>query len=157
MSAVDDLPGAMFGCFAYDDTALIEQCILGTEVAVGVIDLGGGPEALPPVEIHPLSGSYDYAARYTPGQAEFHVPARLSAAESKAAVAAAVAAHRALGLRDISRTDLIYSAGEAFFLKVNVTPGMTETSTLPMALDAAGRSLGSVCRELLRQAAARGI
>jgi D-alanine-D-alanine ligase len=156
VSAVEDLPSAMIGCFAYDDTALVEEYILGTEVAVGVIDLGDGPEALPPVEIHPLSGSYDYAARYTPGQTEFHVPARLAAAEAKAAAAAAVAAHRALGLRDISRTDLICSAGEAFFLEVNVSPGLTETSTLPMALEAAGRGLGTVCRDLLRQAAARG-
>jgi len=156
VSAAEDLPGAMISCFAYGDTALIEECIVGTEVAVGVIDLGGGPEALPPVEIRPLSGSYDYAARYTPGQTEFHAPARLTPAESKAASEVAVIAHRALGLRDVSRTDLIVCAGEPFFLEVNVAPGMTETSTLPMALEAAGRSLGVVCRDLLSQAAGRG-
>jgi D-alanine-D-alanine ligase len=156
VSTAGDLPGAMISCFAYGDTALIEECIQGTEVAVGVIDLGGGPEALPPVEIRPLGGSYDYAARYTPGQTEFHVPARLTMAESKAAAEVAVIAHRALGLRDVSRTDLIVCAGELFFLEVNIAPGMTETSTLPMALDAAGRSLGTVCRDLLVQAAARG-
>jgi D-alanine-D-alanine ligase len=151
-----DLPGAMIGCFAYGDTALIEECIVGTEVAVGVIDLGNGPEAMPAVEIRPVAGGYDYAARYTPGQTEFHVPARLTPAESKAAAEAAITAHRALGLRDVSRTDLIVSGGEAHFLEVNVAPGMTETSTLPMALDASGRSLGIVCRDLLSQAAARG-
>jgi len=48
------------------------------------------------------------------------------------------------------------SEGEAFFLEVNVAPGLTETSTLPMALAAAGRGLGTVCRDLLSQAAARG-
>jgi D-alanine-D-alanine ligase len=154
--SAEDLPGAMIACFAYGDTALIEHGILGTEVAVGVIDLGSGPEPLPAVEIRPLAGSYDYAARYTPGQTEFHVPARLSAAESAAAAAAAVTAHNTLGLRDVSRTDLIVSGGEVYFLEVNVAPGLTETSTLPMALDAAGRSLGIVCRDLLCQAAARG-
>jgi len=56
----------------------------------------------------------------------------------------------------VSRTDLIVSDGAAFFLEVNVAPGLTETSTLPMALAAAGRSLGTVCRDLLSQAAARG-
>jgi D-alanine-D-alanine ligase len=145
----------MISCFAYGDTALIERCVLGTEVAVGVIDLGSGPEALPPVEIRPVAGGYDYAARYTPGQTEFHVPARLTPAESKAATEAAITAHRVLGLRDVSRTDLIVSDGDAFFLEVNVAPGLTETSTLPMALAAAGRSLGTVCRDLLSQAAAR--
>lgn len=156
VSTAADLPGAMISCFAYGDTALIEECISGTELAVSVIELGDGPEALPPAEIRPLGGSYDYAARYTPGQTEFHVPARLTVTESKAAAEVAVIAHRALGLRDVSRTDLILRDGEPFFLEVNVAPGMTETSTLPMALDAAGRSLGTVCRDLLIKAAARG-
>jgi D-alanine-D-alanine ligase len=156
VGTAEDLPGAMISCFAYGDTALIERCVLGTEVAVGVIDLGSGPEALPPVEIRPVAGGYDYAARYTPGQTEFHVPARLTPTESKAATEAAITAHRVLGLRDVSRTDLIVSDGAAFFLEVNVAPGLTETSTLPMALEAAGRSLGTVCRDLLCQAAARG-
>jgi D-alanine-D-alanine ligase len=108
------------------------------------------------VEIHPLSGGYDYAARYTAGQTRFYTPARLSPDEAAAAAAAAVTAHRALGLRDLSRTDLIVSGGQAFFLEVNVAPGMTETSTLPMAMEAAGRALGVTCRELLGIAAARG-
>jgi D-alanine-D-alanine ligase len=151
-----DLPGAMISCFAYGDTALIEQCVLGTEVAVGVIDLGEGPQALPAVEIVPPASGYDYAARYTAGQTRFFTPARLSGDEAGAAAAAAVAAHRALGLRDLSRTDLIIAGGQPFFLEVNVAPGMTETSTLPMAMEAAGRSLGLVCRDLLSAAAARG-
>jgi len=152
----EDLPSAMISCFGYGDTALIEQYMPGTEVAVGVIDLGNGPEPLPAVEIRPLTGSYDYAARYTPGETEFHVPARLSPAEAIAAARAAVAAHCALGLRDLSRADFIVSGGQVFFLEVNVAPGLTETSTLPMALEAAGHSLGIVCRDLLSQAAARG-
>jgi len=150
-----DLPNAMMGCFGYGDTALVEQYVSGTEVAVGVLDLGDGPQPLPPVEIRPVGGSYDYAARYTAGQTEFHAPARLSAELAAAATEAAVTAHRVLGLRDLSRTDLIVANGEVFFLEVNVAPGMTETSTLPMALAAAGLDLGVTCRELLRLAVAR--
>jgi D-alanine-D-alanine ligase len=156
VDAAEDLPAAMISCFAYGGTALIERCLAGTEVAVGVIDLGDGPQALPAVEICPLTGSYDYAARYTAGQTEFYSPARLAPAEARAVAEAAVTAHQALGLRDISRTDLIVCAGRPYFLEVNVAPGMTETSTLPMALDAAGRGLGTVCRDLLSLAAARG-
>src|SRR5262249_37427019 len=160
VGTAEDLPGAMISCFAYGDTALIEQGVRGTAVAVGaaggVMDRGGGAEARPRVEIRRVAGGYDYAARYTPGQTEFHVPARLAPAESKAATETAITAHRMLGLRDVSRTDLIVSEGEAFFLEVNVAPGLTETSTLPMALAAAGRGLGTVCRDLLSQAAARG-
>lgn len=152
----EDLPGAMIGCFAYGDTALIERLVTGTEVAVSVIDLGKGPEALPAVEILPVTGAYDYAARYTAGQTEFYTPARLSRDVASAAAAAAVTAHRALGLRDLSRTDLIVADGQVFFLEVNVAPGMTETSTLPMALESAGLDLGVACRDLLCLAAARG-
>lgn len=64
--------------------------------------------------------------------------------------------HRALGLRDLSRTDLIVSGDQVFFLEANVLPGLTETSTLPMAVASAGLDLGAVLRDLLVQAANRG-
>jgi D-alanine-D-alanine ligase len=150
-----ELPNAMMGCFGYGDTALVEQYVSGTEVAVSVLDLGDGPEALPAVEIRPLGGSYDYAARYTAGQPEFYTPARLAADVAARVAEVAVTAHRVLGLRDLSRTDLIVADGEVFVLEVNVAPGMTETSTLPMALTAAGLDLGVTCRELLRLAVTR--
>lgn len=155
--SADDLPAAMVSCFAYGDTALIEQYVAGTEVAVSVIDPGDGPQALPPVEIVPDSGTYDYTARYTAGKAEFFTPARLPDTALKAAADAAITAHTALRLRDLSRTDLIVDAeGTPFFLEVNVAPGMTGTSTLPMALEAAGLDFGGVCRGLLLTAARRG-
>jgi D-alanine-D-alanine ligase len=153
----EELPAAMVGCFAYGDTALIERYIPGTEVAVGVVDLGDGPQALPAVEIVPDEGAYDYTARYTAGRTEFYTPARISAEAAKAAADTAVTAHTTLGLRDLSRTDLIVDeAGQVFFLEVNVAPGMMETSTLPMALEAAGFGFGPVCRDLLLLAAQRG-
>ncbi|WP_326646218.1 D-alanine--D-alanine ligase [Streptosporangium sp. NBC_01755] len=155
--SAEELPAAMVGCFAYGDTALIERCVDGVEVAVSVVDLGNGPVALPPVEIVPNEGVYDYAARYTAGHTEFFAPARLSPEVSAACAEMAVTAHTALGLRDISRTDLIVDAdGLPHFLEVNVAPGMTETSLLPMAAEAAGDDLGTLCRILLEQAAARG-
>lgn len=149
----EDLPAAMVGCFAYGDTALVERYVAGTEIAVGVVDLGHGPEALPPVEIVPEGEAYDYAARYIAGRTEFFAPARLPEETTRAAAVAAVTAHRALGLRDLSRTDLIVTPdGTINFLEVNVAPGMTETSTLPMAAEAAGLELGALCRELLHAA-----
>lgn len=154
--AAAELPAAVLSCFAYGDIALIERLVSGTEVAVGVIDLGDGPQALPAVEIVPGEGEYDYAARYTAGKTEFYVPARLPAEVAGEVARIAVAAHTALGLRDLSRTDLIVDgSGTAHFLEVNVSPGMTETSTLPLALDASGHPFGRTCVRLLEQAAAR--
>jgi D-alanine-D-alanine ligase len=151
-----DLATAIVGCFGYGDTALVERLVPGTEVAVGVVDRGDGPQALPPVEIVAPGGTYDYAARYTAGQTEFFTPARLSADTVAEAAHLAVAAHTALDLRDISRTDLIVDAtGAVHFLEVNVAPGMTSTSTLPMAMRAADIDLGTCCATLLDRAADR--
>ena len=153
-----ELPAAVLSCFAYGDTALIERLISGTEVAVGVIDLGDGPQALPAVEIVPGQSGYDYSARYTAGQTEFYVPARLSGELSREVARIAVTAHTALGLRDLSRTDLIVDdTGLPYFLEVNVAPGMTETSTLPLALEASGRTFGRTCVSLLEFAMARSV
>ncbi len=145
-----DLSAAMVGCFAYGDAALVEQYVSGTEVAVSVIDLDGVPTALPAVEIVAPGGRYDYTARYDAGDTEFVTPARLTPEATARATEAAVTAHRALGLRDLSRTDLIVSPdGEVHFLEVNVAPGMTETSLFPRAISGADLDLGEVCRSLL--------
>ncbi|QKW16914.1 D-alanine--D-alanine ligase [Verrucosispora sp. NA02020] len=150
------LPAAMVGCFAYDSTALVERYVAGMDVAVSVIDLGDGPQALPPVEIVPRNGVYDYAARYTAGRTTWHTPARLDAAVADAVAEVALAAHTALGLRDLSRVDLIVDpAGQPHVLEVNVSPGMTETSLLPLAVQAAGLDFGQVIADLVARAATR--
>src|ERR1700746_1811381 len=151
-----DLPAAVLSCFAYGDTALIERLISGSEGAVALVGPGQGPQAPPAVEIVPGEGEYDYAARYTAGKTEFYVPARLPATVADDVARIAIAAHTVLGLRDLSRTDLIVDAdGTPWFLEVNVAPGMTETSTLPLALEASGHPFGPPCAHLLEQAAAR--
>jgi D-alanine-D-alanine ligase len=153
----DELPAAMVSCFSYGEAALVEQLVTGTEVAVTVLDTGDGPQALPAVEVVPLSGVYDYTARYTAGHTEFFAPARLSEQSAAAVAEAAVAAHTALGLRDLSRVDAIVDDdGRVQLLEVNTSPGMTETSLLPMAVEAGGLSFGRVLRTLLEQAATRG-
>jgi len=147
----EDLPAAMVACFAYDETALIERHITGREIAVSVVDTGEGPHALPAVEIVADSGVYDYAARYTAGITEFFAPARLTADEAKAVEQLAVRAHTTLGLSCVSRTDLILDAdGTPWFLEVNVAPGLTETSLLPMAAGAADLDLGVLYRDLVQ-------
>jgi D-alanine-D-alanine ligase len=151
---VEDLPASMVSCFAYGDTVLVERFVEGVEVALSVIDLGSGPEALPAVEIAPESGVFDYTSRYTPGLTEYHAPARLSEDVAVAAAALAVEVHEVLGLRDLSRTDAIISPdGEVHFLEVNVSPGLTETSMFPMAVEAAGYELGEVLARLLARRA----
>ena len=158
VTSAAELPAAMVECFSYGDTALVERLVEGTEVAVSVLELDGAAQALPAVEIVASSGVYDYTARYTAGETDYYTPARLDADATASAAEAALTAHRVLGLRDLSRTDLIVTAdGAVEFLEVNVAPGMTETSLLPMAVAAAGLDFGDVCARLLAQAATRGL
>jgi len=159
VTLVDDrstLPRAMVDAYTYCDTALVEQKIVGTEIAVGIIDTGDGPVALPAVEIQPLSGVFSFEARYNAGETRFYTPARLDPAIAARAADIAILAHSTLGLRHLSRVDLIVDAsGTPWFLEANVLPGLTETSLLPLALEAAGHDLGWVY-SALAEAAIRG-
>lgn len=152
VSESSELAQAMVSCFAYGDLALIEKAVDGTELAVSVIETADGPRTLPAVEIV-TDGAYDYDARYNPGRTEYFAPARLTPADAERVAQAAIEAHRALGLRHLSRTDLILdSGGETQFLEVNVAPGMTETSLLPQAALAGGHDLPSLYRSIVERA-----
>lgn len=153
----EQLPAAMVGAFAYGDVALIESCVVGTEIAVSLYENDGEILALPPVEIVPDGGLYDYDARYTAGLTEFFCPARVPDETAAAAVDLAVTVHRRMGLRDYSRVDLMIDAtGNPQFLEVDVAPGMTETSLFPLALETASKDLGTVFAGLVRSAVSRG-
>lgn len=154
--SVEELPAAMVAAFAYSEVVLIQQFIAGTEVAVGVIETETGITPLTPVEIVPDSGIYDYTARYTAGTTEFFAPARVPDKVQQAAAETAATAHRVLGLRDWSRSDLIVDeSGNVWFLEVNVAPGMTETSLFPMSVAAQELQLGDVLASLVMRASAR--
>lgn len=151
-----DLPSAMVSAYAYGDAAIIEEFIEGTEVALTVVDLGDGPVVLPAVEIRPRSGVYDFSARYTAGETRFLVPASLPDEVAQRCADVALEVHRVIELGDLSRTDLIVAAdGQPIFLETNVAPGMTETSLVPLAIEAAGWEFGEVCERLARNAARR--
>jgi D-alanine-D-alanine ligase len=156
--AAADLPAAMVSCLAYADTVLAERFVVGTEVAVSVVDDGaGGPRALPPVEVDVPGGVYDYTARYTQGAATFHCPARLPEETVELLKETALQAHQLLGLRDISRMDAVLDAdGRVQILEVNVSPGLTDTSLLPTAVAAAGTDLGELFAALVERAVERG-
>jgi D-alanine-D-alanine ligase len=152
LSIVDEvarLPQAIVGAFSYASTVLIERFIHGTEVAVTVLD----GEALPPVEIQPKEGVYDFAARYTPGATEFHAPARMPAEVIDACAATAVTAYTAIGARHVSRADLVVDPeGVPWLLELDTCPGMTSTSLVPLAAKAADLEFGELCERLVQLA-----
>lgn len=138
-----DLPGAMVDSFAYSDTVVIQRYIEGTEIAVSVAETTEGePFALPPVEVV-TDGPYDYDARYNAGRSEYFVPARLDETLIEKVKETAVTIHTGLGLRHLSRSDLIVDAeGTMWLIDVNTAPGMTETSLFPQAAAAYAKENG---------------
>ncbi len=149
----DQLSRAMIDAYVYCDVAIIERYVEGTELAISIIDLGAGPIALPAVEIQPVAGQFGYQERYTAGETNYFVPARIKKTVAERAANMAIAVHEILGLRHLSRIDMIVdNKGVAWFLEANVLPGLTETSLLPQAVTAAGHSLGEVYLNLAQAA-----
>jgi D-alanine-D-alanine ligase len=149
VTSASDLPGAIVGALSYADAVLVERFIVGTEVAVSVLD----GRALPAVEVSPKDGRYDFAARYTAGATEFHAPARLDADVVAACERVAITAGTTVGARHLWRADMIVDeAGVPWLLEIDTCPGMTETSLVPLAAEAAGMAFPSLCRTLVELA-----
>ena len=148
-----ELGKSMVDAYAYGDEVMIERFITGTELAITIVDLGKGPEALPAVEIIAESGNFGYAERYIPGETTFYAPARLDAGISQKAAEVALSAHKVLGLGVFGRIDLIVDeSNQPWFLEASVIPGLTETSLAPQAFIAAGWSLGEAYKAIAESA-----
>lgn len=147
-----ELAGALAEAFRYDDDVLVERFIAGVEVTVGVIG-NEDPIALPTLEIVPEHEFYDYESKYVPGMSLHIIPARISESAALECQRLALAAHRALGCRGMSRADTIVDgSGEVWLLETNTIPGMTKTSLLPDAARAAGIEFPELCERLVRLA-----
>ncbi len=153
----DDLLAAIDGGFALDERVMVEERLHGVELTVGVIGNGDALRALPVIEIATRSDFFDYRAKYDPALTDEICPARISDELAAQVQAIAVAAHWALGCRDLSRTDMIATDdGQIVVLEVNTIPGMTANSLLPKAARVAGIDFGELCGMLIEAALARG-
>jgi D-alanine-D-alanine ligase len=141
-----EIPAALVSAFSYDDRVLLERFVEGRELAVSVL----GSEPLPIVEAIPADGDrYDFEARYEIGRTEFACPAQVDAAAAEAVTATALAAYEALGCSGFSRVDLILGDAGPEVLEVNAIPGLTDTSLLPQAAEAAGISFEALVERIL--------
>jgi D-alanine-D-alanine ligase len=141
-----EVPQALVSAFSYDDRILLERFVDGRELAVSVL----GDEPLPVVEALLLEGDrYDFEARYEIGRTRFACPAELSADEERAVTEVALGTYRALGCTGFARIDLILGEGGPWLLEANAIPGLTETSLLPQAAEAAGLSFEQLVERIL--------
>jgi D-alanine-D-alanine ligase len=144
-----EVPQALVSAFSYDDRVLLERFVAGRELAVSVL----GGEALPVVEAIPAQGdAYDFEARYEIGRTRFICPAELDAAEQAGVIEAALATYRALGCSGFARVDLILGPDGPQVLEGNAIPGLTDTSLLPQAAEAAGMSFEQLVGRILELA-----
>lgn len=155
VDGAEALPEALLSALSYANSALVEKWIDGCELSISVLDGIDGMRVLPPVEIHAKSGLFDFNAMYTAGETDYYVPARVEADVLDRAIAYARQVHQLLGCRDVSRVDMIVQGTEIFVLECNTSPGMTETSLLPMAAQAEGMTFQDVVEQLVRSALSR--
>jgi D-alanine-D-alanine ligase len=151
-----DVPGALLTAFSYDTKVLLERHVDGRDLAVSVLDAPEGPQALPVVEAiaHPDDDFYDFVARYEIGRTTFACPADLPPGAAERAQAIALEAYTLLGCYGFARVDIMLdgASGELFVIEVNAIPGLTETSLLPQAADAAGISFDALIARMLDSA-----
>jgi D-alanine-D-alanine ligase len=147
-----ELESALTWASRFDADVLVEERISGRELTCAVIEeVDGGVRALPVIEIVPHRGKFfDFASKYEDGGSDEICPADLSEAESHAVQEAAIQAHRALGCRGFSRTDIFLTVhGGPVVLETNTIPGMTPNSLLPKAAKAAGMSFADLMAHLV--------
>lgn len=143
----EELSRALTSARGYDKKVLVEEYVKGREFSVGILD----GKALPPIEIIPKEGFYDYKNKYQAELTEEICPAKLSEEETRVIQEAALKSHQLLMLRGYSRVDFIRKAeGEFVFLEVNTLPGMTPTSLLPQEAKAAGIEYNDLCNRIVK-------
>jgi len=151
-----DLKSSIKKSMKYGKCLLVEKYLRGTEVTVGILGLGSDLEPLPVVEIVPKRGVYDFKSKYTQGQTEYIVPARLPKRLYKETQLLALQAFKALNLDIVARIDMLIEKNRNLYvLEANTNPGMTATSLLPKAALAAGYEFPKLLRRMIELAMKR--
>ncbi len=146
----DELLKGIELAFQYDQEVMVERFIEGREVTCAVLG-NRDVQALPLVEIvpNPEYRFFDYEAKYTQGATKEICPAPLTEEQARMAQTCAIEAHKAIGCRVWSRTDMIIEGEKIYVLEINTIPGMTETSLVPLSARAAGLSLTQLLDTLI--------
>lgn len=153
----DALLEAVYEAFGYDGKILLEKWVHGTEITVPIIEPAGEPpHVLNLVEIRPRGGAYNFEAKYTPGATDFAIPAEVPPEAARLVEETALDTYATLRCSDFARVDTILSDGVPWVLDVKTIPGFTETSTLPLAAEAAGMKFEELVGTILESALQTG-
>lgn len=148
---------AVYEAFGYDAKILLERWVTGAEISVPILEPAGEePKVLGLVEIRPREGAYNFEAKYTPGATDFAIPAEIPAEAAERIEEIALKTYQILGCSGLARVDTILESGTPWILDTKTIPGFTETSTLPLAAEAAGISFERLVKTILEAALAAG-
>ncbi len=157
VTAAAQLPSAILGAFGYGDRVLVEERVVGRELAVTVLDSadpGAAPRALPIVELFTPENFYSYEAHYTIGQLRMEVPAELSEQVRARVESVALQSYTLMGCRDFARVDLILDEHDVpRVLEINTIPGLTETGITTAAAEAAGMTFAELVGAIVARVA----
>ena len=141
---------AVYEALGYDAKILLESWAEGTEISIPIIEPSGeDPRALGLVEIRPREGAYNFEAKYTPGATDFAIPAEIPPEAAASVEETALNAYNILGCSGFARVDTIFLGGVPWVLDVKTIPGFTETSTFPLAAEAAGITFEKLVETIL--------
>ncbi|MCA9073181.1 MAG: D-alanine--D-alanine ligase [Planctomycetaceae bacterium] len=145
-----DLQEAIERCFALDRFGLMERYIAGSEWTVGLWN----DQALPPICIETPRGFYDYAAKYTDEETQYHFEAEVPAVHLERLKRIAVRVGQSVGTRGIARVDFRLNADwQPWVLEINTIPGMTDHSLIPKAAARVGIEFPELCERIVRETA----
>jgi D-alanine-D-alanine ligase len=146
----DGLLDAVYEALGYDAKILLESWVEGTEISIPIVEAAGEvSRALGLVEIRPREGAYNFEAKYTPGATDFAIPAEIPQKDASQVEATALTAYKVLGCSGFARVDTIFAEGTPWLLDVKTIPGFTETSTFPLAAEAAGITFENLVETIL--------
>jgi D-alanine-D-alanine ligase len=154
-----DVPTALVAAFSYDRKVLLERHVSGRDLAVSILEEDGSPRALPIVEAVPRDEDfYDFESRYVIGRTTFLCPAELPDQVAERAASLALEVYELIGCSGFARVDIMLEADtdELYVLELNAIPGLTETSLLPQAADAAGIGFDELVGRILERAGEGG-
>ncbi len=144
---------AVYEAFGYDTKIVLERWVSGTEIAAPILEPAGEiPRILELVEIRPRGDGYDFEAKYTPGATDFAIPAEIPPESAARVEETALTTYRTLGCSGVARVDMVLEGDTPWVLDVKTIPGFTETSTLPLAAEAAGIGFDELVETILEAA-----
>ncbi|MBD0252962.1 MAG: D-alanine--D-alanine ligase [Rubrobacter sp.] len=141
---------AVYEALGYDAKILLESWVDGAEISIPIIEPAGEePRMLGLVEIRPREGAYNFEAKYTPGATDFAIPAEIPLEAASLVEETALTAYKVLGCSGFARVDTIFEGDTPWVLDVKTIPGFTETSTFPLAAEAAGTTFEKLVETIL--------